>query len=775
MNSHLKFVVDQILPRLTPKLAPLRIQLPRASIGINNQRHLSGPNSLIPSAQEKSYTIQSQSINQWGTVNTQIKSFQLVKDMCITDITVNGLTISIKESSKPDNFFGVPSSQLITINNKSVNKTLLKPLSHQNADQLFTIPRSLSLPIHKSVNQYLIIDKTGLSENNIDENTEPCDHVARHPVIINNENKSDDGKDLLCVPSRLSTISEESSNVDTSSMRSKMEEKEWDNEVHHHDDDNGCNSPTLIKIEKSSNVDNYSQSSSIALDLATSEALLKSSSFDAPSSPGLLLPPRRASTPIEQSPPYINMSTVVSSSQCLSEKCTSSDCKMSSDSPVTLTPISLTSCALVFGTTTASTSTTTTTTTTNASILVTPPNNCSSSLTHHRKVPHPRLSSGTSSAVTITSSYSRPMATILGQVRTRNTNLTAKFYSNTPTHRSKCKHATTATNLSTANNQLYHKKPADPINIYTFDDELPNFDLIAKSSTNNTPCLNTTFNSCHGSTNSTISTSYYRASNSKGRQSNSKSNKMFTSHCSGSTSHLYHSVSSSSRNSTSSASSSSHCCTRSSSLSTSSSCCSLASLTTMQKQLRNPLPTPSPVIVPSSSTVTTINNYHLSNLFINSNNPLMKAFYLNQLQMQFLQFNQNDTTGLSIRDSGSSPTISTITPFDFPINPNYPVCPSTGPIFPLNDPSILSNIFLPNLTNFSSQLKLNDLIDAHLTNLLSTQTTHGLFMIPPGDVIIAASRGIPGNSNTPLTPSCSSADLTFPDTNDLPIDLSAKR
>ncbi|CAH8629798.1 unnamed protein product [Schistosoma haematobium] len=44
------------------------------------------------------------------------KQIRLVPEMCITDITVDGLTISIKECSGPGNFFGIPTSQLVQHN-----------------------------------------------------------------------------------------------------------------------------------------------------------------------------------------------------------------------------------------------------------------------------------------------------------------------------------------------------------------------------------------------------------------------------------------------------------------------------------------------------------------------------------------------------------------------------------------------------------------------------------------------------------------------------------
>ncbi|XP_018653214.1 putative chromobox protein [Schistosoma mansoni] len=96
-----------------PRLAPLRIHLPRS---LTTQ--LSG--SDISTKHRNDIIIGQNHMLSHNTTN-QIHSnyreqIHLVPEMCITDITVNGLTISIKECSGPGNFFGIPTSQLVQHN-----------------------------------------------------------------------------------------------------------------------------------------------------------------------------------------------------------------------------------------------------------------------------------------------------------------------------------------------------------------------------------------------------------------------------------------------------------------------------------------------------------------------------------------------------------------------------------------------------------------------------------------------------------------------------------
>ncbi|VDP45740.1 unnamed protein product [Schistosoma mattheei] len=96
-----------------PRLAPLRIHLPRS---LTTQ--LSGPD--ISTKHSNDMIIGQNHMLLHNTTN-QIhsnyrKQIHLVPEMCITDITVDGLTISIKECSGPGNFFGIPTSQLVQHN-----------------------------------------------------------------------------------------------------------------------------------------------------------------------------------------------------------------------------------------------------------------------------------------------------------------------------------------------------------------------------------------------------------------------------------------------------------------------------------------------------------------------------------------------------------------------------------------------------------------------------------------------------------------------------------
>nr|CAH8865448.1 unnamed protein product [Trichobilharzia regenti] len=70
-------------------------------------------------------------------INHSTKRIHLVPEMCITDITVNGLTISIKECSGPRNFFGIPTSQLVQCNSAS---SIKKAEDTSSGDEYTTPP-----------------------------------------------------------------------------------------------------------------------------------------------------------------------------------------------------------------------------------------------------------------------------------------------------------------------------------------------------------------------------------------------------------------------------------------------------------------------------------------------------------------------------------------------------------------------------------------------------------------------------------------------------------
>lgn len=113
----------------TPRLAPLRIQLPRS---VANQlaspvtlsvqpadRHVNAHVNKHPIAATHG-NCQLKEASSHNTIDRvprlllpEPNRLRLMQEICVTDVTVGDLTISIKECSGPEHFFGVPSRQLV--------------------------------------------------------------------------------------------------------------------------------------------------------------------------------------------------------------------------------------------------------------------------------------------------------------------------------------------------------------------------------------------------------------------------------------------------------------------------------------------------------------------------------------------------------------------------------------------------------------------------------------------------------------------------------------
>uniref|UniRef100_A0A3Q0KPL5 Putative chromobox protein n=1 Tax=Schistosoma mansoni TaxID=6183 RepID=A0A3Q0KPL5_SCHMA len=308
---------------------------------------------------------------------------------------------------------------------------------------------------------------------------------------------------------------------------------------------NNTSVPSSLSAPSSSTseivLSSHSQSSSSSFMLAATEAIMKSS-LNSPSSPGLLLPPRRSSTPIEHSPPYIPQLSFINSCKKsnLNETCESKSppqlhdttilhtnqtnnnnvCKI--NNPITSTNTDINTIATCISICKPLPTLAINTTTTAYS------NNNSNS---PRKTLTLKPSITTTTAIAASSSTrNRPMATIFGQVRNRGTT-SVKYSTNTGVNQLtstinntsyvnsveysssrktsvKSKYASTVItnnwnnhtcdtlnsskpigmiNASQMNNN--RKKTNDLDNIYTFPDESPTYTI--------PNCSSTISNTCH--------------------------------------------------------------------------------------------------------------------------------------------------------------------------------------------------------------------------------------------------------------------------------------
>ena len=461
------------------RLAPLRIQLPRS---IASQ--LSAPGSLLTysesscglgySSRQPSYPhvnqLRDQNRQQYQEVNAvsseNSKCLRLVQEICVTDITVGGVTISIKECSGPDNFFGVPSSQLVKLSKSSTvslttskNETLSK-----KSPVITTLDNEISADLVNTVSPEI--------KKYADENVAPSvktdpQHSSPCLPVIRTEHEAP----------HLSTIYEESSG-DLSAASHQAAEAPTKVEDNNVPTSNSCpltNLKTEKSLEPNTEVNMDSSNSTTALMLAATEAAMKSAA-EACSSPDLLLPPRRSSTPVERSPPFLPNSYASSNGQ--SDNMMQSPSKVISSSSTT----SLDSSKRILG---------------NQTNCVTP-----------NKV---------IASKAVTTTQGRPMATIFGQVRTKGTfsGKTSSVFSDS--RKSKSKQSTITSSVSRTNvsqstwsglsnpnsrslppsrpvvlipasqSDVNQTKTSDPASVYAFTGESPTYNLFPRPSKTSIP------------------------------------------------------------------------------------------------------------------------------------------------------------------------------------------------------------------------------------------------------------------------------------------------
>ncbi|KAF6773191.1 hypothetical protein AHF37_07405 [Paragonimus kellicotti] len=315
-----------ITPDEVPRLAPLRIQLPRSfstqlsapgSFSIQNEARSSSairkpsiPPFQLPRSnglKESGNTYTEHFPNNFAHILTpDPKRLRLVHEICVTDVTAGGLTISIKECSGPENFFGVPSNQLVQWTPKKT-----EPVHHSLSDPLSDSKIVAPAP-HSSTHILRKPHSESPGSNDYrDENVAPVETSAAPPLPP--EAQPPPSPARVC---ELSTIYEESTISNTSQSKcsatlhssSSIPKLEETTEVI---SKNAVYVPNLVAPNKSNMItksdpdlkpDVDSVASTSALVLAVTESAMRTAS-EAPSSPGLLLPPRRSSTPINHSPP----------------------------------------------------------------------------------------------------------------------------------------------------------------------------------------------------------------------------------------------------------------------------------------------------------------------------------------------------------------------------------------------------------------------------------------------------------------------------------------
>lgn len=289
-----------------PRLAPLRIQLPRSL----NSRHMSAPGSLNthqsidPGHRSKRQTslkssIELSSANQCHDGQKGLKKVDKNKEylmpaIAITDVTSRGITISIKECESPNNFFGIPSCQRVCINcSKS-----LKP--NQQANIVTTSKTQTPVTVSSSIipKKLLCSFEEGQEENLSPDRSQP---------IKNDVDKAVTSTGLI--HTNLSTIYEESTMIDSHISSS---------DVTNFESCTNSNEVSMNEMKKENCLDEVgkylitdsnetSSSSTTALILAATEAAMKTS-LEPPSSPGLLLAPTRSSTPVEKDKSHLIVS-----------------------------------------------------------------------------------------------------------------------------------------------------------------------------------------------------------------------------------------------------------------------------------------------------------------------------------------------------------------------------------------------------------------------------------------------------------------------------------
>ncbi|KAF7258967.1 hypothetical protein EG68_03965 [Paragonimus skrjabini miyazakii] len=314
-----------ITPDEVPRLAPLRIQLPRSfstqlsapgSLSVQNEARSSSavrkpsiPLFQLPRCnglKESGNTYSEHFPNNFAHILTpDPKRLRLVHEICVTDVTAGGLTISIKECSGPENFFGVPSNQLVQWTPKKA-----EPVHHSLSAPISDPKKFAPAPYPSTHTSRKPNSESPGSNDYRDENVAPVESSTAPSLPL--ETQPSPSPTRAC---ELSTIYEEStiSNssqskcsaiLHSSSSIPKLEETSEmmsKNAVYVPDLVASTKSCLVTKSDPDLKPDVDSVASTSALVLAVTESAMRTAS-EAPSSPGLLLPPRRSSTPINHSP-----------------------------------------------------------------------------------------------------------------------------------------------------------------------------------------------------------------------------------------------------------------------------------------------------------------------------------------------------------------------------------------------------------------------------------------------------------------------------------------
>ncbi|CAH8584019.1 unnamed protein product [Schistosoma mattheei] len=119
------------------------------------------------------------------------KQIHLVPEMCITDITVDGLTISIKECSGPGNFFGIPTSQLVQHNCYKNEYITNSDDDDDDFTTVTTVIDSCKIP-NTSIDDNLIINNNNNNNSISDLTTKSVDNVnlcdIKQGNVVSNDN-----------------------------------------------------------------------------------------------------------------------------------------------------------------------------------------------------------------------------------------------------------------------------------------------------------------------------------------------------------------------------------------------------------------------------------------------------------------------------------------------------------------------------------------------------------------------------------------------------------
>ncbi|THD23310.1 putative Polycomb group protein Pc [Fasciola hepatica] len=382
-------------------------------------------------------------------LNPDPKRLRLVQEICVTDVTVDGLTISIKECSGPDDFFGVPSSQLVQWTGSKGNPApcapAKSPLIASSTASSNAVTCSFSSQVIKRECE---ADTVANGQSYRDENVAPMEPVSNPQKSRNSHPVCD--LSTIYEESSIETSGRSDSAIRESPARSPCKVGETLEQQH------PMPEPMVELATHESEIPSTS-----ALMLAATEAALKSTN-EPTTSPGLLTPPRRASTPVSQSSCTVSVDTspFSGSSVITCETLTTAGLPSASISPT-----------VVVATTSA--------TATSSSPFSLASSSAVSACPSPSKTPLSSHSAG----------FSKPNVVSSGRPRGSNHNRPTASRSNTPTgenpRRSKTRDASSATLLATSkvsrtstkstSNVARSSAPTalDPASVYVFSDSSP--------------------------------------------------------------------------------------------------------------------------------------------------------------------------------------------------------------------------------------------------------------------------------------------------------------